>query len=174
MSKTDHHKKRRREADDDAAFVQRFRDVWGRPTLSPSEAAAFDDAVLERAARHAPRGIRFSLAVIATATATATVAAAAVIAIAVLPAGQERPAVTWVEALAEAYEYVADDAGALAQGSRNDDGKNATLMWLQSTDPTASLGSLLNAEYQALAFLVTPPDPAVGGLSTDQGNNTSP
>ena len=137
---------------DDQEFIGRIRKAWGRPELSPAEAARFDRALRERLEGRAR--VRWGLAAALAATATA-----AVIALVILVPGRNqtpREGLSLVEVLGQAQEIAYGNG--LSWEPTGSVNETASTVWPNDYDPDAALNTLLSDEYQALAFLVSPPE----------------
>jgi len=135
---------------DDQEFIGRIRKAWGRPELSPAEAARFDRALRERQ-EGKTRG-HWGLA-------AALAATAAVIALVVLVPSRDKTAregVSLVEVLGQAQEIAYGNG--LSWEPTASVNETASTVWPNDYDPDAALNTLLSDEYQALAFLVSPPE----------------
>ncbi|MCX5866158.1 MAG: hypothetical protein NT009_01580 [Proteobacteria bacterium] len=135
---------------EDLEFVGRIQKAWGRPELSAAEAARFDRALRERMNGRARN--RWGLA-------AALAATAAVIALVVLVPGHDKTAregVSLVEVLGQAQEIAYGNG--LSWEPTASVNETASNVWPNDYDPDAALNTLLSDEYQALAFLVSPPE----------------
>lgn len=135
---------------DDQEFIGRIRKAWGRPELSTAETARFDRALRERL-EGKTRG-RWGLAAVFAAT-------AAVIALVIIVPGRDktpREDASLMEVLVQAQE-IAYGNGLSWEGTPSEN-KTASTSWSGDYDPEAALNTLLSDEYQALAFLVSPPE----------------
>ena len=135
---------------DDREFIGRIRKAWGRPELSPAEAARFDRALRERL-EGKTRG-HWGLAAALGAT-------AAVIALVILVPSRDKTAregVSLVEVLGQAQEIAYGNG--LSWEPTASVNETASTVWPNDYDPDAALNTLLSDEYQALAFLVSPPE----------------
>lgn len=135
---------------DNQEFIGRIRKAWGRPELSPAEAARFDLALRERLegkTRH-----HWGLA-------AAFAAVAAAIALVIIVPGQHQTPgedLSLVEVLGQAQELA---YGSSLSWEETTSEKEATSTgWPGDYNPEAALNTFLNDEYQALAFLVAPPE----------------
>jgi len=135
---------------DDREFIGRIRKAWGRPELSPAEAARFDRDLRERlAGRRRFRWIPMA----------ALAAAAAAVAFVILVPGADRTppeTVSLPEFLGQAQEIAYGNG--LSWEPTASVNETASTVWPNDYDPEAALNTLLNTEYQALAFLVSPPE----------------
>jgi len=135
---------------DDREFIGRIRKAWGRPELSAAEAVRFDRALRERLGgktRH-----RFGLA--AALAATAAVTALVIF----VPGRHQAPGegLSLVEVLGQAQEIAYGNG--LSWEPTAPANETASAVWPNDYDPDSALNTLLSDEYQALAFLVSPPE----------------
>ena len=124
--------------DDERDFIARLRSAWGRPELTPAEAAQLERAVQARITAPTRRGWTAGLVAVLAAT-----AAAAVLVLRPAPG----PEVAWVDTL-----VVAD--AALSSSETADE----SALWHVPDAAAGGLDTVLSAEYQALALWVAPPD----------------
>jgi len=135
---------------DDREFIGRIRKAWGRPELSPAEAARFDLALRERLegkTRH-----HWGLA-------AAFAAVAAVIALVIIVPGQHQTpgeGLSLVEMLGQAQEIAYGEG--LSWESAPAAQENAFTAWLHGYDADAALNTFLSDENQTLTFLLSPPE----------------
>lgn len=135
---------------EDLEFVGRIRKAWGRPELSPAEAARFDRALRERLEGSPKARHHWGLA-------AALATAAAVTALVILWPGSNqtpREGLSLVEVLGQAQEIAYGNG--LSWEPTSSVTETASTVWPNNYDPDAALNTLLSDEYQALAFLVSP------------------
>ena len=133
----------------DREFIAGIRKAWGRPELSPAEAARFDRALRERLEGQ-PRHRWIWAAALAT-------AAAVIALVLIVPGRNQKPpeGLSLVEVLGQAQEIAYGNG--LSWEPADSVKATASADWPNDYDPDVALNTLLSAEYQVLAFVVSPP-----------------
>jgi ferric-dicitrate binding protein FerR (iron transport regulator) len=135
---------------DDREFIGRIQKAWGRPELSPAEAARFDRVLRERLEGR-KRVHWIPLAALAA-------AAAAIALVIIVPGQHQTPGedLSLVEVLGQAQELAYGSS--LSWEETTSEKEETSTGWPGDYNPEAALNTFLNDEYQALAFLVAPPE----------------
>jgi len=131
---------------DDEAFAKRFRNLWGRPEMTPIEAAAFETR-LEGRLRAGPRPIRpvpaFGGAVVV----------AAMLAVVWTGRGRQGQDDSHIPKIAEMQAATSTEGAAEENGATSDSER----FWaVVEEDAETSLGKDLSGEYQVLAAWIFP------------------
>lgn len=135
---------------DDQEFIGRIRKAWGRPELSPAEAARFDLALREGLeGRKRVRWIPLA----------ALAAAATAIALVIIVPGQHQTpgeGLSLVEVLGQAQEIAYGEG--LSWEPTASVKETASTTWPHGYDADAALNNFLSDENQTLTFLLSPPE----------------